>query len=130
MVGANQQSQAVPCVRLENPKVATGLEKYIARDCDYVQKAKEAGEIIYSDGLKVILEGESGEKFEYSTIKFMPSNGHTAINQKVVVKAGEKVKKENNSLACLLVLNDRNKLICCFNILITKVFNNLEWFCR
>jgi DNA-directed RNA polymerase subunit beta len=95
MVGANQQSQAVPCVRLENPYVATGLEKYIARDCDYVSKAKEDGEIIYSDGLKVILEGKSGEKYEYSTIKFMPSNGHTAINQKVVVAAGEKVKKDD-----------------------------------
>jgi DNA-directed RNA polymerase subunit beta len=95
MVGANQQSQAVPCVRLENPNVATGLEKYIARDCDYVSKAKEDGEIIYSDGLKVILEGKSGEKYEYSTIKFMPSNGHTAINQKVVVAAGEKVKKDD-----------------------------------
>ncbi|MGL4758831.1 MAG: DNA-directed RNA polymerase subunit beta [Patescibacteria group bacterium] len=95
MVGANQQSQAVPCVRLENPKVATGLEKYIARDCDYVSKAKEDGEIVYADGLKVILEGDSGQKYEYSTIKFMPSNGHTAINQKVVVQAGEKVKKDD-----------------------------------
>lgn len=93
MVGANQQSQAVPCVRLENPYVATGLEKFIARDCDYVSKAKEDGEVIYSDGLKVILEGKSGEKYEYSTIKFMPSNGHTAINQKVVVQSGEQVKK-------------------------------------
>ena len=95
MVGANQQSQAVPCVRLENPYVATGLEKFIARDCDYVSKAKEDGKIIYSDGLKVVLEGKSGEKYEYSTIKFMPSNGHTAINQKVVVAAGETVKKDD-----------------------------------
>jgi DNA-directed RNA polymerase subunit beta len=95
MVGANQQSQAVPCVRLENPNVATGLEKYIARDCDYVSKAKEDGEVIYSDGLKVLVKGDSGETYEYSTIKFMPSNGHTAINQKVVVAAGEKVKKDD-----------------------------------
>lgn len=95
MVGANQQSQAVPCIRLENPYVATGLEKYIARDCDYVTKAKEDGVITYSDGLKVTMEGESGKIYEYNTVKFMPSNGHTAINQKVVVASGEKVLKDD-----------------------------------
>jgi DNA-directed RNA polymerase subunit beta len=93
MVGANQQSQAVPCVRPENPYIATGLEKYIARDCEYVVKAPEDGLITYADGLKVELTGKSGEKYDYMVIKFMPSNGHTAINQKVVISEGEKVKK-------------------------------------
>jgi DNA-directed RNA polymerase subunit beta len=93
MVGANQQSQAVPCVRPENPLVATGLEKFIARDTELVIKAKEDGEVTYADGLKIEFTGKSGKKYNYPVIKFMPSNGHTAINQKVVIKQGEKLKK-------------------------------------
>ena len=95
MVGANQQSQAVPCVRPENAIVATGIEKIIARDCEYVVKAQEDGVVSYSDGLKIEVTGESGTKYEHQTIKFMPSNGHTAINQTVVVKQDEKVKKDD-----------------------------------
>jgi DNA-directed RNA polymerase subunit beta len=92
LMGTNQQGQAVPLIRPEQPIVATGLEKVAAHDSGYVAFADEDGEIIYSDAKKVILKGKK-KQYTYHVLKYLPSNDHSTIDQRVVVKPGEKVKK-------------------------------------
>ncbi len=92
-MGTNQQGQALPLVRPEQPIVATGFESVVARDGGYVVFAPCDGVVSFSDGKKVVIDNPSGKKHNYSTIKFYPSNDHSTINQTVRVKFGEKVKK-------------------------------------
>lgn len=94
MVGTNQQGQALPLVRPENPLIGTGYEAVAARDSGYVEFSPVDGTVIEADGNKVIVQDSvSNEKFTFKTIKYLPSNNHSAINQRVVVSEGEKVKK-------------------------------------
>jgi DNA-directed RNA polymerase subunit beta len=94
LVGTNQQGQALPLVRPENPLIGTGYEAVAARDSGYMEFAPVDGEVIEADGGKVVVQGkDSKEKFTFRTIKYLPSNNHSAINQRVVVSQGEKVKK-------------------------------------
>lgn len=94
LVGTNQQGQALPLVRPENPWIATGYEAVAARDSGYAEFAPVDGEIVEADGSKVVLKSsENNEKFTFKTVKYLPSNNHSAVNQRVVVKQGEKVKK-------------------------------------
>ena len=96
LMGTNQQGQALPLVKPEQPVVATGLEKIAAKDSGYVVFSPVNGTIKYSDSKEVIVEEEkTKQEFKYNTIKFFPSNDHSAINQRVVVRTGEKVKKDD-----------------------------------
>jgi DNA-directed RNA polymerase subunit beta len=94
VVGTNQQGQALPLVRPENPIVGTGYEAVAARDSGYAEFSPVDGEVIEADGSKVIVQSkETNEKFVFKTVKYLPSNNHSAINQRVTVAQGEKVKK-------------------------------------
>ena len=92
-MGTNQQGQALPLVRPEQPIVATGFESVVARDGGYVVFAPSDGKIISSDSTRLVFESNSGKKHQYNTIKFHPSNDHSTINQNVKVKYDEIVKK-------------------------------------
>ena len=93
LMGTNQQGQALPLVKPEQPIVATGFEQVAARDSGYVVYAEKDGEVTYADGVqvKVRYKGEKKDKV-YQTLKFLPSNDHSTINQRVTVVPGEKVK--------------------------------------
>lgn len=94
LVGTNQQGQALPLVRPENPYVATGFEQYVARDSGYIEVAPFDGVVSYADGAKVVVKDNgSNQKAEFKTLKYLPSNNHSTINQTVVVAEGEAVKK-------------------------------------
>ncbi len=94
LMGTNQQGQALPLVKPENPVVATGFEKIAARDSGYLITSEFDGEVVKADGLGVIIKDSSSkQEHEYKTLKYIPSNNHSAINQRIVVKSGEKVKK-------------------------------------
>ena len=94
LVGTNQQGQALPLVRPENPVVGTGYEAVAARDSGYAEFAPFNGTIIEADGNKVVIQAEdSKEKQTFKTVKYLPSNNHSAINQHVKVSYGEVVKK-------------------------------------
>jgi len=95
LMGTNQQGQALPLVKPEQPVVATGLEEVAAKDSGYVVFAPVDGEITYADSNKVTLKGKDGKDYEMDALKFLPSNDHSTINQRVVVKPGEKVKKDD-----------------------------------
>lgn len=94
LVGTNQQGQALPLVRPENPVIGTGYEAVAARDSGYAEFSPVDGIVVEADGSKVVVQdADSKEKFTFRTIKYLPSNNHSAINQRVVVSEGEKVKK-------------------------------------
>ena len=92
-IGTNQQGQALPLVKPENPYVATGFESIIARDSGYMEIADVDGVITKSSDRTVVLQGNDGKTYTYSGLKFVISNDHSTINQKLKVHVGEKVKK-------------------------------------
>jgi len=98
LMGSNMQRQSVPLLRAEAPLVGTGMEKIVARDSGVVISAKRGGTVEFVDASKIIikyLDNNSGE-FEvdvYPLIKFMRSNQNTCINQKPIVRKGQRVVK-------------------------------------
>ncbi|MGA2801172.1 MAG: DNA-directed RNA polymerase subunit beta [Verrucomicrobiota bacterium] len=107
LMGSNMQRQAVPLLVTEAPLVATGLEDRVARDSRAVVVAEEGGKVASVNGNQVIItddgelpEGKKKIKHEpgkgvwvYPIRKFMRSNAATCINQKILVKKGDHVKK-------------------------------------
>ena len=107
LMGSNMQRQAVPLLVTEAPLVATGLEDRVARDSRAVIVAEEAGKVASVTGNQIIItedgklpEGKKKIKHDpekgiyvYQVRKFMRSNAATCINQKILVKKGEHVKK-------------------------------------
>jgi DNA-directed RNA polymerase subunit beta len=93
LMGTNQQGQALPLVKPEQPVVATGFEKLAAKDSGYVVYAPDAGEVTYADGKKVIFKGKNGQEKEYRPMKFLACNGHSTITQRVRVTSGEQVSQ-------------------------------------
>ncbi len=102
LMGSNMQRQGVPLLRSERPYVGTGMEGRVARDSGVLVLAREAGKIAYVSGSRIIVspDGEMPTKKtpksdyqQYELRKFMRSNGGTCVNQKPIVKVGQKVRK-------------------------------------
>ncbi|MEI6729382.1 MAG: DNA-directed RNA polymerase subunit beta [bacterium] len=93
LMGTNQQGQALPLIKPEEPIVATGLEEVAAKDSGYVTFAPFDCEVAYADSKIVTVKSKSGEEITYDAIKYLPSNDHSTINQRVVVQPGDKLKK-------------------------------------
>src|SRR6266481_1799213 len=107
LMGSNMQRQAVPLLVTEAPLVATGLEERVARDSRAVIVAEESGKVASVSGDTVIItdDGKLPESkkrikhdpekgiYVYQVRKFMRSNAATCINQKILVKKGDSVKK-------------------------------------
>jgi len=93
LMGSNMQRQAVPLIQPESPYVGTGLEGKVAKDSGMVVVATEAGTITSVDASHIVLETDKGKEYEYKLLKFARSNAFTCLNQRVLVKNGEKVKK-------------------------------------
>src|ERR1700723_353076 len=103
LMGANMQRQSVPLLRAQAPIVGTGMEGVTARDSGAVILAKRNGVIDSVDSERIIVRVE-GEHHPtqmsrevgsdiYQLTKFKRSNQNTCINQKPVVKKGERVLK-------------------------------------
>ncbi len=88
LMGSNMQRQAVPLLVTEPPIVATGMEKDVARNSGMVLKAEKEGTVTYVDSLRIRVDER-----EYILRKFTGLNEHTCINQKPIIKVGDKVKK-------------------------------------
>lgn len=93
LMGSNMQRQAVPLIKTEAPIIATGLEFKTALDNCAIVVAENAGVVSYSDANKIIIENELGKKDTYYLTKYTKTNQESCINQKPVVKHGQKVKK-------------------------------------
>jgi DNA-directed RNA polymerase subunit beta len=101
LMGSNMQRQAVPLLQARSPFVGTGMEHITARDSGAVVSARRTGTVDYVDSQRVVVrvEGESGEMSRemgadiYSMTKFRRSNQNTCINQKPIVRVGDRVAK-------------------------------------
>ena len=100
LMGSNMQKQAVPTVVSEKPLVGTGLERSVARDSGVCVIAKRGGVVDRVDAGRVVIRVEEREIEDeeagvdiYNLTKFTKSNQNTCINQKPLVKAGDKVSK-------------------------------------
>jgi len=93
LVGAAQESQAVPLIKPEAPLVGTGMERVVAENSGVLVQAEEAGTVVYADAEKIVVTNKKGKEKTYPLIKFVKSNQETCYNQKVVVVKGDQVKK-------------------------------------
>ncbi|MCL4809886.1 MAG: DNA-directed RNA polymerase subunit beta, partial [Thermoanaerobaculia bacterium] len=100
LMGSNMQRQSVPLLRTEPPIVGTGLEGVVARDSGAVVLCKRVGIVDTVDARRIIVRvegiGPDGKPREfgadiYPLLKFRRSNQNTCINQKPIVREGERV---------------------------------------
>ena len=93
LMGANMQRQAVPLMTTESPIVGTGIEYRAAKDSGILVLAEDDGVIEKVTGSAITVKYKNGKTVVYKLRKFKRTNGGTCINQKPIVKKGEKVKK-------------------------------------
>jgi DNA-directed RNA polymerase subunit beta len=86
------QAQAVPLLLPEVPLVATGMEWQAAVDSGQVVTADEDGEVISVTGRSVEMQSKKGKKV-YKLRKFSRSNQSTCIDQRPIVRKGQRLKK-------------------------------------
>ncbi|MBQ9297634.1 MAG: DNA-directed RNA polymerase subunit beta [Clostridia bacterium] len=92
LMGANMQRQAVPLLIPDSPIVGTGIEYRAAKDSGITVLAKEDGTVVRVTGDEIVIKNKKGENTTYKLRKFKRTNGGTCINQRPIVKDGEKVK--------------------------------------
>ncbi|MGC9453576.1 MAG: DNA-directed RNA polymerase subunit beta [Phycisphaerae bacterium] len=88
LMGSNMQRQAVPLLRTEPPLVATGLERAVVENSGMVVKARKAGTVTYVDSLRIVINNTD----EYPLRKFAKLNERACLNQKPLVREGQRVK--------------------------------------
>ena len=103
LMGSNMQRQAVPLLRARSPYVGTGMEYITARDSGAVVVTRRSGTVDYVDSQRIVVrvEGKGDEDDVskemgadiYPMTKFKRSNQNTCINQKPIVRVGQKVAK-------------------------------------
>ena len=94
LMGSNMQRQALPLLNPHAPFVGTGLEHQIARDSGLAVVAVEDGIVSYTDSRTIeVIEKGKDEPRVYRLAKFERSNQGTCINQKSIVKVGQKIKR-------------------------------------
>ena len=88
LMGSNMQRQAVPLLVTEPPLVSTGLEIAVAHNSGMVIRSDRNGTITYVDAERIKVDER-----EYVLRKFVGLNERTCLNQKPIIKMGQKVKK-------------------------------------
>ncbi|WP_245587431.1 DNA-directed RNA polymerase subunit beta [Cylindrospermum stagnale] len=110
LMGSNMQRQAVPLLKPERPLVGTGLEAQGARDSGMVIVSRTDGDVTYVDAAEIrvrvrnqssITSGKTTDKasqttdkvqeIRYTLSKYQRSNQDTCLNQKPLVRTGERV---------------------------------------
>ena len=105
LMGSNMQRQAVPLLFTDAPLVGTGLEAKVAEDSGAVIAGQRGGEVVHVTADEIVIDtGAVGAKkvdeplarlaqFDrYKLKKFWRTNQDTAINQRPLVRAGDKVR--------------------------------------
>ncbi len=92
LMGANMQRQAVPLLKTEAPIVATGVEKKAAKDSGLAVISKSSGVVKRVTSKKITVETDEGKKENYNLLKFKGSNQGSCINQKPIVRKGDKIE--------------------------------------
>jgi DNA-directed RNA polymerase subunit beta len=100
LMGSNMQRQAVPLLRTDAPLVGTGMERVVAHDSGNSVVARHDGIVEGVDADRIVIQiddddmDDSGTGVDiYNMHKFSRSNQNTCINQKPIVKVGDRVKR-------------------------------------
>ena len=100
LMGSNMQRQAVPTLKTEKPLVGTGMERIVAIDSGVTVIAKRGGMVDSVDAARIVVRvnddetvaGEPGVDI-YSLVKYTRSNQNTCINQRPLVKPGDRIAR-------------------------------------
>ncbi len=100
LMGSNMQRQAVPTLRADKPLVGTGIERTVAQDSGVTVVARRGGEVYAVDASRIVVRvndeetsaGEPGVDI-YNLTKYTRSNQNTCINQKPLVKLGDRIAR-------------------------------------
>ncbi|PSM15796.1 MULTISPECIES: DNA-directed RNA polymerase subunit beta [Nitratireductor] len=99
LMGSNMQRQAVPLVRAEAPFVGTGMEPIVARDSGAAIGARRTGIVDQVDATRIVIRATDEVDAAVSGVdiyrlqKFQRSNQNTCINQRPLVKVGDRIEK-------------------------------------
>jgi len=88
LMGSNMQRQAVPLMITERPLVGTDMEQKAAIDSGAVVISEEDGVVKAVDANAITINNKV-----YELRKFKRSNANTCVNQKPIVKLGQKVRQ-------------------------------------
>ena len=98
LMGSNMQRQAVPLLRSNAPIVGTGLEQVVASDSGVTIVARREGVVEAVDADRIVIKSKDSDNSVsakpdiYNLVKYQRSNQNTCINQKPIVRVGDKVK--------------------------------------
>ncbi len=98
LMGSNMQRQAVPLMSSQAPLVGTGIEGVVARDSGVTVVADNAGRVVDVDASRIVIQSDVDDGYPdapvkiYDLQKFLRSNQNTCVNQRPIVKKGQKVK--------------------------------------
>ena len=99
LMGSNMQRQAVPLLRARAPIVGTGMEAVVAADSGVTVTAKSDGVVESVDATRIVVRTKARKETQgagveiYKLEKFRRSNQGTCINQKPIVREGDKIRK-------------------------------------
>jgi DNA-directed RNA polymerase subunit beta len=98
LMGSNMQRQAVPLIQADAPLVGTGMEAAVARDSGATIIARRAGMVDQIDGARIVVRATNDDNTTkgvdiYRLRKFMRSNQSTCINQRPLVRVGDRVQE-------------------------------------
>ena len=100
LMGSNMQRQAVPTLRADKPLVGTGMERAVAHDSGASVVATRGGLIDSVDSGRIVIRVNDKEAADgatgvdiYNLTKYTRSNQNTCINQRPIVRVGDKVAR-------------------------------------
>ncbi|MGO8822180.1 MAG: DNA-directed RNA polymerase subunit beta [Desulfomonilaceae bacterium] len=98
LMGSNMQRQAVPLLTTQAPLVGTGMEQVVAVDSGVTALAKRDGVVDSVDATRIVIKATEFEEGDldpgvdiYNLVKYQRSNQNTCINQRPIVKKGDRV---------------------------------------
>jgi DNA-directed RNA polymerase subunit beta len=97
-MGSNMQRQAVPSLKAEKPLVGTGMERAVATDSGVTAVARRGGSVDQVDAGRIVVRaneeevphGDPGVDI-YNLTKYQRSNQNTCMNQRPLVRVGDRV---------------------------------------
>jgi len=93
LMGSNMQRQAVPLIKPEAPIIATGIEYRAAKDSGVCIVAKNSGVVEKVTASEIVIRTDKGQKDQYRLLKYKRSNQGTCINQRPIVKKGDRIEE-------------------------------------
>ena len=102
LMGSNMQRQAVPTVRADKPLVGTGIEALVGRDSGVTVIAKRGGVVVAVDANRIVIKADNDQTEAeetgvdiYRLTKYRRSNHNTCLNQRPIVRQGDRVSKND-----------------------------------